>query len=102
MAPTTHLALFGPVFCPYPFPTLPALSSIASGSCCLFVLAIVVVVVIVVIIKVSEEVVVVVLVIDVVVVLGCYAKYLIRENGGKGTHSSNDFTYSFLGLCMPS
>ena len=63
MAQTTCLASFGPVFCPYPLPTLLALSLIASGSCCLFVLAIVVVVVIVVIIKVSEEVVVVVTVV---------------------------------------
>ena len=32
MAQTMHLALFGPVFCPYPFPTLLALSSLALGS----------------------------------------------------------------------
>ena len=69
MAQTTHLASFGPVFCPSRFPTLPALSSITSGSCCFFVLAVVVVVVVV---EVSEEVVVVVTV--VVVVLHCHVK----------------------------
>ena len=69
MAQTTLDTSFGPVFCPYPFPTLLALMSIASGSCCLFVLAIVVVVVVV---EVSEEVVVVVTV--VVVVPRCHVK----------------------------
>ena len=72
MAQTTHLVSFGPVFCPYPFPTLLALSSIALGHCYLFFLAIFVVMVVVVVIKVSEVVVVVmvvVIVIDVVVVV---------------------------------
>ena len=52
MAQTMCLPSFGPVFCPYLFPTLLALSLIALRPCCLFVLAIVVVVVVV---EVSEE-----------------------------------------------
>ena len=75
----TRLPLFGPVFCPYPFPTLPALSSIASQPCCLFVLAVVVVVVV---IEVSEEAMVVVtVVVDVVVVVvvpRCRAKDIYK------------------------
>ena len=77
MAQTTCLPSFGPVFCPYPFPTLPALSSIASRPCCLFVLAVVVVVVVV---EVSEEAVVVVTVVVVVVVPRCRVKDVYKYN----------------------
>ena len=61
MAQMTHLVSFGPVFCPYPFPTLLALSSIALGHCYLFFLAIFVVMVVVIVIVVVVVVVVVVM-----------------------------------------